>query len=173
MNMYARTSIAFLRRSKCRVHELLIGEVHSGGLAGHFRICRTYWQKMIFDVQGVMSDVLHVVKPRITSINGCILSSCFSCSLELCQFRVHCGLPRNGRDRNSIRVFLHKFWKMAHFIPCNHIVLMLLICISVKCDYISKSFVSNRGIKFWELINELHVLLFKLQLTCDLHNYPQ
>ena len=63
---------------KCCVQELLVREVHSGAIAGHFGIHKTmdllaenfFWPKMIQDVQSVVSRCATCQKAKSTFSKG-------------------------------------------------------------------------------------------------------
>ena len=108
------------------MRELLVREVHKGGLMGHFGIAKTvdvlrkhfYWPNMKRDVQRicdrcitskyrVMPHGLYIPfpvpkEPWVDVSMGFIL-----------------GLPRFRKERDSIFVVVDRFSKIAHFIACH------------------------------------------------------
>jgi hypothetical protein len=108
------------------MRELLVREVHRGGLIGHFGIAKTvdvlrkhfYWPNMKRDVQRicdrcitskyrVMPHGLYIPlpvpkEPWVDVSMGFIL-----------------GLPRFRKERDSIFVIVDRFSKTAHFIACH------------------------------------------------------
>eukprot|EP00257_Ricinus_communis_P019164 XP_015578077.1 uncharacterized protein LOC107261676 [Ricinus communis] len=109
------------------VRELLVREVHSGGLAGHFRIQKTldilgehfYWPRMIKDVTHVVERCATCQKAKGHFKRGLytplpVLDTPWdSVSMDFI-----IGLPRTQKGRDNIMVVVNRF-SMAHFVACN------------------------------------------------------
>ncbi|KAJ9536696.1 hypothetical protein OSB04_un000081 [Centaurea solstitialis] len=147
---------------KCGVRELLVREVHSGAIAGHFGIHKTmdllaenfFWPKMIQDVQSVVSRCATCQKAKSTFSKGLytplpVASSPWdSVSMDFI-----IGLPRTQRGKDSIMVVVDRFSKMAHFIPMNKTddaqhVADLYFREIVRLHGVPRSIVSDRDSKF-------------------------
>lgn len=145
------------------IRELLIREVHEGGLAGHFGIEKTvevlngyvYWPRVKRDVEHVIRRCLVCQRAKSNSLNhGLHLplpvphAPWEDVSLDFVT-----GLPRTQRKSDSIMVVVDRFSKMAHFIPCTTThdavqVANLYFREIVRLHGIPKSMVSDRDTKF-------------------------
>jgi len=148
---------------KCGFWELIIQELYSGALAGHFGVEKTismlkehyYWPKMSRDVEHVMSrcKVCQLAKSQSYLTAFTLLCPSLWPHWEDVSLDFITGLPRTQRHKDAIMVVVDRFSKMAHFLPC-HIthdatqIANLYFKEIVKLHGIPKSVVSDRDTKF-------------------------
>ena len=168
--------------------ELLVHEVHEGGLMGHFGVRKTL-------------DVLHehFFGPKMKCDMERVCARCVTCRHAKSRVLPHgfytpllipsapwvdismdfvLGLPRSRKGRDLIFVVVDRFSKMTHFIYCHKInnathIADLFFREIVRLHGVPKSIVSDRDVKFlsyfWKVLwgNLGTKLLFST--TC----YPQ
>lgn len=116
---------------KCSLRELLVREVHEGGLMGHFGEHKTlqmlhehfYWPHMKHDVHLVCSRCIACRKAKSKSMHHGLYTPLpipSSPWVDLSMAFV-LGLPKNKHGRDFIFVVVDRFSKMAHFIPCHKV----------------------------------------------------
>ncbi|KAJ9563965.1 hypothetical protein OSB04_009125 [Centaurea solstitialis] len=147
---------------KGSIRELLIREVHGGGLAGHFGINKTL---------GVLHK--HFYWPHMEGDVTALIARCATCHEAKSQF--HQGLytplpvpsqpwedvsmdfivalPRTQRGKDAIMVVVDRFSKMAHFVPCHKTddaihVADLFFKEIVRLHGVPKNIVSDKDVKF-------------------------
>jgi hypothetical protein len=137
----------------CFLRELLVREVHGGGLMGHFGVAKTL---------GILRDVERICEKCIT---------CKQTKSKLKPRRLYTplpvpsepwidifmdfvlGLPRTKRGRDLVFVVVDRFSKMAHFIACHktddasHIANLFFKEI-VRLYGMPRTIVSDRDAKF-------------------------
>lgn len=144
------------------VRELLVREMHSGGLAGHFGVHKTvdllrehfYWPKMITDVQKIIERCATCQRAKSTFHKGLYTPLPVpDIPWESVSMDFIVGLPRTQRGKDAIMVVVDRFSKMAHFLPCHKTndalyVADLYFREIVKLHGIPRSIVSDRDSKF-------------------------
>ncbi|KAF7832500.1 hypothetical protein G2W53_014833 [Senna tora] len=114
---------------KCSMCERLVCESHGGGLMGHFGVLKTldmlkehfFWPHMKRDVEKLCSKCISCRKAKSkVKPHGLYMPlpvPTHPWTDVLMDFIL--GLPKTRNGRDSIFVFVDRFSKMAHFIPCN------------------------------------------------------
>ncbi|XP_022846313.1 uncharacterized protein LOC111369060 [Olea europaea var. sylvestris] len=124
----------------CSMRELLVRDVHSGGLMGYFGVKKTleilgghfYWRKLMFI--GFVGNALLVRRLSLRFyLKGC--------------------LPRTKKGKDSIFVVVDRFSEIAHFMSCyktdDATNIADLFFKEIVCLHgISKNIVSDRSVKF-------------------------
>jgi hypothetical protein len=111
------------------IRQLLLQEAHGGGLMGHSGVKKT---------EGILAANFFWPEMRRNVVR--FVARCSTCQKAKSQLNPHglymplparsvlwedismdfvLGLPRTKRERDSIFVVVDRFYKMAHFIPCN------------------------------------------------------
>jgi len=111
------------------MHELLVCEVHGGGLMGHFGVRKTldvlhehfFWPKMKRDVERACARCItcRQVKSRVLPHGLYTPLPVPSAPWVDISMDFVLGLPRSRNGRDSIFVVVDRFSKMAHFISCH------------------------------------------------------
>ena len=148
---------------KAGTRELLIREIHSGSLAGHYGENNTlsmlqehyYWPGMSKDVQDILKRcaTCQVAKSDLL-LQGLYTplpiptAPCVDVSMDFIL-----GLPKTQRNKDSIFVVVDRFSKMAHFIACNKTndatnIAELYFKEVTRLHGIPQSIVSDRDTKF-------------------------
>ncbi|XP_048229055.1 uncharacterized protein LOC125369826 [Ricinus communis] len=147
----------------CPMRDLLVKEVHEGGLMGHFGIQKTldvlhdhfYWPCMKKDVMRFYANCI-VCKHAKSKLqpHGLYMplpipsSPWVDISMDFIL-----GLPRTRHGHDSIFVVIDRFSKMVHFIPCKktndaqHIVDLFFKEV-VRLHGMPRTIVSDRNTKF-------------------------
>jgi hypothetical protein len=148
---------------KCSMRENLLKEKHNGGLVGHFGHDKTF-KKLngSYFLPGMRTDVkIFVDRCRIfqhtkgkMNNTGLYQSSPIpERSWDAVSMDFILGLPRTQRGYDSIFLFVNRFSKMAHFIPCQktndatHIANLFFKEV-VRLHGLPKSIVSGQDTKF-------------------------
>ena len=137
---------------ECGVRELLIREVHSGDIAGHFGVHKT--MDLIRDVQSVVSRCATCQKAKSTFSKGLYTPlPVAEIPWDSVSMDFIIGLPRTQRGKDSIMVVVDRFSKMAHFIPMHKTddaqhVADLYFKEIVRLHGVPRSIVSDRDSKF-------------------------
>ncbi|KAI4372828.1 hypothetical protein MLD38_011012 [Melastoma candidum] len=156
-----RDSKLCIPRSSTR--ELLIREVHGGGIAGHFGVDKTlamlqehfYWPRMEKQVRGLIARcaTCQQAKSRVQPQGLYTPLPVPERPWEHVSMDFVLGLPRTQRRKDSIMVVVDRFSKMAHFIPCQKTddatnVADLYFREVLRLHGVPKSIVSDRDTKF-------------------------
>ena len=157
----------------CSMRENLIKEKHSGGLARHFGIEKTFeqlnkfyfWSKMKSEVEKYVKTckICQHAKGRSQNIGVYIPLPIPDRPWDMVSMDFVLGLPKIQRGNDSIFVVVDKFSKMAHFIPCykssdaSHIANLFFKEI-VRLHGLPKGIVSDRDSKF---LGHFHRTLWK------------
>jgi len=148
---------------RCGTRELLVREVHSGSLAGHYGENKTslilrehyYWPCMDKDVQDVIKRcaTCHVAKSHSLPQGLYTPLPIPTQPWEDVSMDFILGLPRTQRGKDSVFVVVDRFSKMAHFLPCTKTndataIADLYFKEIVRLHGIPRSIVSDRDTKF-------------------------
>lgn len=148
---------------KCSLRELLVREVHEGGLMGHFGEHKTYdmlhdhfyWPKMKHDIHLICSRCIVCKRAKSKAMPHGLYTPLPIPSSPWVDLSMDfvLGLPKNKFGRDSIFVVVDRFSKMAHFIPCHKVddachIGNLFFKEVVRLHGIPKSIVSDRDSKF-------------------------
>ncbi|KAI4313089.1 hypothetical protein MLD38_037861 [Melastoma candidum] len=143
--------------------ELLIREVHGGGIARHFGVDKTlamlqehfYWSRMEKQVRGLIARcaTCQQAKSRVQPQGLYTPLPVPERPWEHVSMDFVLGLPRTQRRKDSIMVVVDRFSKMAHFIPCQKTddatnVADLYFREVLRLHGVPKSIVSDRDTKF-------------------------
>jgi len=148
---------------KVGTRELLIREVHSGSLAGHYGETKTlsmlqehyYWPGMSKDVQDILKRCAtcqvaksHLLPQGLYTPLPVPSAPWIDVSMDFIL-----GLPKTQRNKDSIFVVVDRFSKMAHFIACNKSndatnIAELYFKEVARLHGIPRSIVSDRDTKF-------------------------
>ncbi|KAI4372857.1 hypothetical protein MLD38_011041 [Melastoma candidum] len=162
---YDKEFLAIVRpcipRSSTR--ELLIREVHGGGIAGQFGVDKTlamlqehfYWPRMEKQVRGLIARcaTCQQAKSRVQPQGLYTPLPVPERPWDHVSMDFVLGLPRTQRRKDSIMVVVDRFSKMAHFIPCQKTddatnVAYLYFREVLRLHRVPKSIVSDRDTKF-------------------------
>nr|GEZ39409.1 RNA-directed DNA polymerase [Tanacetum cinerariifolium] len=147
----------------CSLHEAIILEGHTGGLAGQFRHDKTLallheqicWPKMERDVNRLLERyrTCHIAKTHSSNA----------------------GLPRTQRAKDSVMVVVDRFLNMAHFVPCSKTfdasqVARLYFAKNVKLHGVPKTLTSDRD-RWGGLVRKGLTSLSRLKTFIDLSPY--
>ncbi|KAI4343331.1 hypothetical protein MLD38_027853 [Melastoma candidum] len=156
-----RDSKLCIPRSSTR--ELLIREIHGGGIAGHFGVDKTlamlqehfYWPRLEKQVRGLIARcaTCQQAKSRVQPQGLYTPLPVPERPWEHVSMDFVLGLPRTQRRKDSIMVVVDRFSKMAHFIPCQKTddatnVADLYFREVLRLHGVPKSIVSDRDTKF-------------------------
>nr|KAJ0225433.1 hypothetical protein LSAT_V11C100031580 [Lactuca sativa] len=144
------------------IRELLIREAHGGGLAGHFGITKTlevlkehfFWPKMLGDVTNIVGKCVTCHMAKTTFKHSVYTPFPVPiCPWEDVSMDFIMALPRTQRGKDSIKVVVDRFSKMAHFVPSHKTndasnVADLYFKEVVRLHGIPKTIVSDRDSKF-------------------------
>jgi len=148
---------------KCSIRDLLVKEVHAGGLMGHFGIQKTfetlhehfYWSQMKHDVQKFCQQCIICKKAKSKVMPHGLYTPLPvpDCPWIDISMDFVLGLPRTKNGKDSIFVVVNRFSKMAHFIPCKKVddachVANLFFREVVRLHRLPRSIVSDRDSKF-------------------------
>ena len=111
------------------LRELLVREVHGGGLSGHFGEKKTYERlKEHFFLPSMLRDVHKVIERCTICKRAKGKKNAYGLYMPLpipeqpwmdISMDFVLGLPRTQHGKDSIMVVVDRFSKMSHFIPCN------------------------------------------------------
>lgn len=170
------------------IREVLIREVHEGGLAAHFGIEKTvevlkgyfFWPKIKLDVEYLIQRCLVCQRAKSHVLGqGLHLPLPVPCApWEDISLDFITGLPRTKCHSDSIMVVVDRFSKMAHFIACHTthdavLISNLYFKEVVRLHGIPKSMVSDRDTKF---LSHFWVTLWKklgTKLKFSTSSHPQ
>ncbi|KAI4313074.1 hypothetical protein MLD38_037849 [Melastoma candidum] len=148
---------------KSSTRELLIREVHGGGIVGHFGVDKTlamlqehfYWPRMEKQVRGLIARcaTCQQAKSRVQPQGLYTPLPVPERPWEHVSMDFVLGLPRTQRRKDSIMVVVDRFSKMAHFIPCQKTddatnVADLYFREVLRLHGVPKSIISDRDTKF-------------------------
>ena len=147
----------------CSMRENLIGENHSGGLAGYFGANKTYeqlshfyyWPRMISEVEKFVKNckICQYAKGRSQNAGLYIPLPIPDRPWDMVSMDFVLGLPKTQRGNDTIFAVVDRFSKMAHFIPCyktndaTHVANLFFKEI-VRLHGLPKSIVSDRDTRF-------------------------
>ena len=113
----------------CSLRLSILDELHGGALGGHFGEAKTlalmkasfFWPKLERDIaRFVMKCVVCMTDKTHGNNAGLYLPLPIpNMPWEEVSLDFVLGLPRTQRNKDSIMVIVHRFSKMAHFVPCN------------------------------------------------------
>lgn len=117
------------------IREMLVREVHGGGMVGHFGITKTleilkdhfYWPKTLGDVTNIVNKCVTCQMSKSSFKPG--LYSPFPVPnhpWEVVFMDFVVALPRNQMGRDAIMVVVDRFSKMAHFFSWNKIMMLVM-----------------------------------------------
>ncbi|XP_074314198.1 uncharacterized protein LOC141649405 [Silene latifolia] len=167
--------------------DLLIKEVHSNGLAGHFGVQKTldilqdqfHWPIMERGVQAVIRRCSTCQKSKSSFLPGAYTPLPVPDKpWEDISMDFIVALPRTQRGKDSILVVVDRFSKMAHFVPCQKTedasgVADLYFKEIVKLHGVPKTIVSDRDTKFMSYFWKTLWRLLNTKLLFSTSHHPQ
>ncbi|GJU80168.1 putative quercetin 3-O-methyltransferase 1 [Tanacetum coccineum] len=152
----------------CSLREAIILKGHTGGLADHFGRDKTldllreqfYWPKKDRDVNRLLERcrTCHITKTHSSNAGLYTPLSVPVAPWEDVSLDFILGLPRTQRAKDSVMVFVDRFSKMDHFVPCSKTfdasqVTRLYFAEIVKLHGVPKTLTSDRDVKFTKVVN--------------------
>ena len=145
------------------LHEFLVWELHSGGIAGHFGRDKTitlvedrfYWPSLKRDVAKVLGQcrTCQLAKQKKQNTGLYTPLPVPHAPWQDISMDFVLGLPKTIKKHDSIFVVVDRFSKMAHFLPCSktldafHVARIFFDGV-VRLHGLPKTIVSDRDVRF-------------------------